>query len=383
MMQDLLPTICKNCVDDRDKVLKYVDDIDNQITCSDSSCTKGKWVDCVDSDTVVSDASKLFADFRLRVPTPPMAEMINSKNETLCGESNQVHPAGRGFNRNKYCPLKSKKSCCKHFPPEKGQRYSLNDTCVEKSECDPYKWFDVDLNDYKQAEACRWKLKNKKQQFKILKSQDLREKLKGKKVFIIGDSHSRGMYVSLVSMATEIFGNLLGEAIHFKPGLGDKCRFGYHFYHNEICRETFDFDYYDVAGNFSIHWKTVWGKTNFSVYGIQEEDYWIWTQGMHQNYEPSFAINGIKDLRVLSKRGTFITPPTPSFIHAPEHRLRQRPSKLKELAKQVGAEISSDMKEIRLIRYDELTEFVDAVDGVHYGYNVFRVLLSIYVNGLH
>ena len=39
-------------------------------------------------------------------------------------------------------------------------------------------------------------------------------------------------------------------------------------------------------------------------------------------------------------------------------------------------------KVIRLVRYDKLTEFVDSVDGVHYSHNVYRVLLSIFVNGL-
>lgn len=140
--------------------------------------------------------------------------------------------------------------------------------------------------------------------------------------------------------------------------------------------------YHDTEGNFSIHWKCVWGGGTFDRSEIKEDDYWLWTQGMHQGYGFGFPFQGVLDLREVSKNGVFVTPPTPSYMHAPEHRKRQRPSDLKILAASMKAGIQRKVPDVRMIRFDQITEFVDAVDGVHYGYNVNRVLFSIYLNGL-
>jgi len=103
---------------------------------------------------------------------------------------------------------------------------------------------------------------------------------------------------------------------------------------------------------------------------------------MHQGYGYNFPFRGLLDLRKVSENGVFVTPPTPSYIHAPEHRRRQRPSDLKDMAVTIKEKIQRDATDVRMIRFDQITEFVDAVDGVHYGYNVNRVLFSIYLNGL-
>ena len=140
--------------------------------------------------------------------------------------------------------------------------------------------------------------------------------------------------------------------------------------------------YYDTKGNFSIHWKSVWDGSHMDAGDMKEDDYWFWTQGMHQGYKADFSFKGVLTLRKISKHGVYVTPPTPSYIHAPEHRIRQRPSDLKEMAGTIKEGIQINATDVRMIRFDQITEFVDAVDGVHYGYNVNRVLFSIYLNGL-
>ena len=115
---------------------------------------------------------------------------------------------------------------------------------------------------------------------------------------------------------------------------------------------------------------------------MKADDHWFWTQGMHQGYKADFSFKGVLNLRKISKHGVYVTPPTPSYIHAPEHRIRQRPSDLKEMAGTIKEGIQINATDVRMIRFDQITEFVDAVDGVHYGYNVNRVLFSIYLNGL-
>ena len=104
---------------------------------------------------------------------------------------------------------------------------------------------------------------------------------------------------------------------------------------------------------------------------------------MHQGYDHQFAVQGIQDLYNISQKGTFVTPPTPSYIHSPQHRVHQRASKLKTLAENVKKVIDENYKnKVRFVRFDQLTEFIDAVDGVHYGYNMNKALFSIYLNGM-
>ena len=130
-------------------------------------------------------------------------------------------------------------------------------------------------------------------------------------MFIIGDSHSRNMYITLVSMLNEKYTsqNFIGAAIQFQSGLGGRniCIGAYNFYHAEVCREAFDVDYFDREGNFSIHWKCIWGGNGFDVSDIGSDDYWVWTQGMHQGYSHFFALSSTEKLNKISPRGTFVT----------------------------------------------------------------------------
>ena len=192
------------------------------------------------------------------------------------------------------------------------------------------------------------------------------------------------MFISIITLLTSEYHKKthIASAIHTPLGPGSRCN-GYHWHYIDGCRDRFFIDYHDIQGNFSVHWKVLWsGSQNDLIDGITENDHWLWTQGMHQNYDGRFALNMSQRLRKLSRHGAFVTPPMPSFGHPPEHRRRQRPSVLKQMAETVHAGIREEIPDVRFIRFDQLSEFVDSVDGIHYGYNINRVLLSIYLNDL-
>ena len=182
-LEDLLPMhFCPECVNPRDAILKYVGEdkaSNSKISCDDRECTVGKWVDCIDSREKMSLATVMLNTYRGSWNAPSRKNMTVLKNETLCGESNQLErntPSNRGnFNRNKYCDVDSDKPCCKHFIPKDHRYFSENDTCVAKNECNTRNWFDFDLSDFKQAEACRWQ--PDKGDFRVLSCDEAREKL--------------------------------------------------------------------------------------------------------------------------------------------------------------------------------------------------------------
>ena len=108
----------------------------------------------------------------------------------------------------------------------------------------------------------------------------------------------------------------------------------------------------------------------------------LWTQGMHQDYGLTFPLEVLKRLYQVSENGAFVTPPTHSYFHPPKHRSHQKIESLKFLANKAKRSIDKSYRSVRFIRFDQLTEFCDSVDGVHYGHNVNTVLFSIYLNGL-
>ena len=172
----------------------------------------------------------------------------------------------------------------------------------------------------------------------------------------------------------------IASAIHTPLGPGSRCS-SYYWHYVDGCRDRFVIDYHDIQGNFSVHWRVHWrGGLGDRINGITENDHWLWTQGMHQNYDYRLALKLSIKLREISSHGTFVTPPVPSFGHPSEHRLHQRPSKLKKMAELVDTGIRKEIPDVRFIRFDQLSEFVDSVDGFHYGYNINLVLLSVYSN---
>jgi len=77
----------------------------------------------------------------------------------------------------------------------------------------------------------------------------------------------------------------------------------------------------------------------------------------------------------------FITPPWLSFAHS----LKQKEMKNQKRLERFISEVSDFLKDrpnINMINFNELTRNLANMDGVHYSYNVNKVLLTIYLNGL-
>ena len=175
--------ICPECVDPVDTVLEYVDykkgrrhkkedtsspKNTSPITCTDSTCTIGHWTNCIDTNFIplkttdkTSKASEIYDVLRGMISRPSIKLHLSTSNKTFCGESNQLSKEFRTEHHFRYsaatfCDVSSEKSCCSHDMTI-GKGYSENDRCVLKEKCDKSNWFDTDLNDFRQAEACTWK----------------------------------------------------------------------------------------------------------------------------------------------------------------------------------------------------------------------------------
>ena len=90
---ELIPAgFCQNCSDILDHQFKYDElikyDNSTDITCNDTSCTNGKWIECREKDL----SNQFLSASRVKSGLPPNEAVtlgINEKNSS-CGESNQL-----------------------------------------------------------------------------------------------------------------------------------------------------------------------------------------------------------------------------------------------------------------------------------------------------
>jgi len=117
MIKDLVPMLCRNCIDMKDAMLEYPTDSPKSVTktpeipmtCTDSTCTVGKWTNCIDNPSTVSRATQLFNSYKTTMRKANRTLLTVAKNETLCGESNQLgmREYNLSFNSNTYCDTES------------------------------------------------------------------------------------------------------------------------------------------------------------------------------------------------------------------------------------------------------------------------------------
>ena len=129
----------------------------------------------------------------------PSLETLTSQ-ETYCGAAYLTRTSFSGFLHTQFCrPDDQEKSCCLNFATDLGK-------CVEKKRCrteNQQNSLDLDVSEYTESELSTFKPFDGDLQ--ILAGKMLQQKLSGRNITIVGDSHSRGMFITLVALLIEDF----------------------------------------------------------------------------------------------------------------------------------------------------------------------------------
>ena len=110
--------------------------------------------------------------------------------------------------------------------------------------------------------------------------------------------------------------------------------------------------------------------------------------GLHNGYTASEAFGWIHKLEEVKKTlkreltTTFVTPPSLSFAHGLKYKEDQNEVRLSSMNFKVKNWIDENYPSTRFIDYARLSKNLVSPDGVHYGFNLNKVLLSIYFSGM-
>ena len=353
----------------------------SRINCDYQSCVNGKWVNCIENMT--NYMSLKYDIYRPRKSLPVLEKMLT--NTGKCG-----------FLKDGKTPTWCETGCC------------LTNHCLSTKACEnrtDLEWnavpenknneFRLDLAKYRQGEACDWRPIFSKD-FEIFDRRYVTQILANKKLFIIGDSHARNMFVTLVSWIKNDY--FFNQDFHPEGRYHKLCPGYYDLMYNINCvkimeqrqpRVISDVDYFvynDTISNFSIKYTkahSMVAEKNFDLVNqeiIGPDCYYILSQGLHENYLAKPVIDRLKKFD-KSAIGTFITPPWLSFAHGLRYKPFQNQKRLNNLINEVSAYLEP-IKNQQLLNFNEITRNLLSMDGVHYSFKVNKVLLTIYLNGL-
>lgn len=124
-----------------------------------------------------------------------------------------------------------------------------------------------------------------------------------------------------------------------------------------------------------------------SIMSDEFEPHYILSIGIHGNYDPEKAIQTIQLLDADEKfkdttKATYISPPSLSFAHGKQYKSLQNNKRLDEMNGMIKDWSKTTKPEMRFIDYSKLSKNLVSMDGVHYGPNLNKVLLSIYASRL-
>ena len=118
------------------------------------------------------------------------------------------------------------------------------------------------------------------------------------------------------------------------------------------------------------------------------EPNYLLSVGIHNGYNHDYqnrfigVMNGHAKKFGTTVRGTVITPPSLSFAHGLKYKENQNEEKLIAMNKDVRKWIEENSPETRFIDFARMSKNLVSCDGIHYGFNLNKVLLSIYFAGL-
>jgi len=359
----------------------------------------GSWKNCSETRTRLTLAQ--IDKQRILNFVPTIKQM--SQGVDKCGRAIKINAAQKN-NHFMLCNPKSEKPCCRSMFSKTRAKCVGTEQCSDKHNGVKYD----DLNYYKEADACEWfaskKIDNKTENIKIpdFDKDSVLEKLKNKRILIVGDSHSRGMFLTLFALLTgstlenilekPIFENSTYYQLLYSPRLSTlRAKIG-----NKISpfkTEHFTiswFSFYDEPSSkafvSSITEKQVNSESKNIFDGYKNVEI-IVEQGQHQRYYFEGTLKFMKvidaglnesikinDISLVKK--TFVTPPRASIFKP----INFRPFQPDIMLPKFERIMSKKMQAIgwNILRLSDLTRNLHSMDGVHYGFNVYKTFWNYY-----
>ena len=322
--------------------------------------------------------------YRPRKGLPKLEKMLTNQNCGFMG----------GKKNTKWC----EKGCC------------LSDHCVDSKVCEtrsdlvwnsvPQKSgieYRLDLKTYKQGEACDFSV-GESDNFNIFDRHFVKKILSGKKLFFIGDSHARNMFVTLISWIKNDYNfhpDFHPSGIHRSlcPGYYDlmyniNCVTIMENRNKRVNEHKNYFVYEDEAHDFTIKYTKAGDPTPEAVARFDEINkeikgtncYFILSQGLHHGFSSKPSIDRLRKFDE-NCTGTFVTSPWLGFAHGLVYKKIQNQVGLERMISDVE-EYLKTQKNKKMLNFNEVTRNLLSMDGVHYSFKVHKVLLTIYLNGL-
>jgi len=326
--------------------------------------------------------------------TPPSAENQNFSSTAWCNPTGEKSCCQTGVCVEKTICDKMSGPAWNSIPSQSGSDVSTVwtyiDVPTEKQKERPYR---QEMSLYKEGEACLYKPKTS--DFRLFNKKELIKKLQGKQLSIIGDSNARNMFTTLVSWIQDdyMFNENLYTAI--TKNAWEKCKGYYHLFFSKYCFFQIEQAYNFYQGdNFVIKYKNFIGTRNWKEYTDEEflsedlESHYILSIGMHNHYNPDMAMKWIERVDGNAKKldrkvnAAFITPPSLSFAHDLKYKDGQSQQRLTAMNEKVHEWIKNNSSGTRFIDFTRLSRNLISCDGIHYGFNLNKILLSIYFAGL-
>ena len=400
--------------------------------CQGQSCIKGSYQNCNPEHT--KSLNNFLTYIRKNKPGIPAENTKVVKNhKSHCGQNAYCQKDDENFS---CCDFSFKKPICV-------DAFRCNDT-VENYKSN-WKLKGMDLNHFKQSDACDWVLDSPKTEslssttesdtsvdaepeiFEIASNQEILnwlQKSNYKKFYVIGDSHARGMYITLIAMLSNEFKYQFGHQ------LSDQC-FGYYewFWHrpcHDLVKPKMSFT------STSINEESVSNHTNefisdINYVGVHNpvnfrksmeklyKDFVIWNtetlivfeQGTHQKMDFDSIKKMLDDLVENTKLGTsnqiqpnsnetstnrtksrktatiiYLPPPLHSYYKPQKYWSYQGNPVREKLASQMKDYIEQTYPDVEFFDLAMVTYGLDSFDGTHHFYQPYRVFWSYVVRYL-
>ena len=315
------------------------------------------------------------------VRTPVSSLALSRLDNETCGNSKKIKNY-YGL----YCNPNLETSCCSNFADSKSAK------CVNKKDCSDHSLeLDLDTSEYLDAESADWFVDDSK--FNFFSSEQFKNKLSGKTVYMIGDSHSRTMYATLV-------GVLAGFDYDWADP--NSCKGHWEWLYAKTCRLTLEVEhsvYEDTENKILIKLLTVYDQHSFlnamKSLNPEPDSILVFEQGQHQDYVSKDIERMIRGLDIvwsglsnINSKKFFMFPPESSYNKAPRHRwigsrkLGQNNKRLWKFNVEVVEFLEENYDDWLVLNLTALTRKVVSCDGSHYGFQVFKTILTVFLEDL-